>query len=210
MCCIWHRDTHRGHAMFAISKLMSSKSEPFCCWIFFLQWKRLPWRRPWQVALVQVQRRKQDCRAWSMNSFTWLIWTTTEPFSPLASTYCETMPPMEVLEMCQVRWLFVQSSFFRKRSKDQQPVKPIINTSFISSHTTTCLLLSFIAHYLHIYVLLSQNPESFRFKEFIDHHNRVLEMCSDSLGRAEVLTGARFWNSMKPRLNVKTEHPLEK
>lgn len=28
-----------------------------------------------------------------------------------------------------------------------------------------------------------------QFKEFIDHHNRVLEMASDSLGRAEVLTG---------------------
>lgn len=33
------------------------------------------------------------------------------------------------------------------------------------------------------------NNGTIQFKEFIDHHNRVLEMCSDSLGRAEVLTG---------------------
>eukprot|EP00438_Fugacium_kawagutii_P030374 Skav226471 [mRNA] locus=scaffold4441:6945:14292:- [translate_table: standard] len=35
----------------------------------------------------------------------------------------------------------------------------------------------------------SAETEARLFKEFIDHHNRVLEMASDSLGRAEVLSG---------------------
>ena len=42
----------------------------------------------------------------------------------------------------------------------------------------------------------------FRFKEFIDHHNRVLEMASGSLGRAEVLTGAAIDVKMLEELHL--------